>query len=325
MNLPLSRPPEPHTTCSADSVLWAVATSEEVGNTPLAVEIGSAPLVLWRDAQNAVRALEDRCPHRRAPLSRGCVKDDGSIQCGYHGWSFDGKDGALKNIPNLKSQSRFPPIYRAAAYPVLEADGLVRVGSAANAPLPETLPEKLALPMPLHGKVNVTLNHEDYIAALLDDPGLLLNVAGIRFTPYMAVDPHEESGWIVMERYCRAPSLRPVFATSDFPASLLSRTNPLTGETHLTFHDAALRPFLHALIAPVPALRGTTAVRWRAAHAREGRWPFFTGRWARKPFQVRSAIDASTLRVTLPSESVTLIGMGGHPDPASRASSLGFW
>lgn len=66
---------------------WKVARSEEVTpDKPLAVHLGDQPLVLWRDQANVARALEDRCPHRRAPLSRGCIRDNGWIQCGYHGW-----------------------------------------------------------------------------------------------------------------------------------------------------------------------------------------------------------------------------------------------
>lgn len=47
-------------------------------------------LVLFRDAQGQVRALEDRCPHRGVPLSLGeCVR--GRLVCAYHGLMVDGK------------------------------------------------------------------------------------------------------------------------------------------------------------------------------------------------------------------------------------------
>ncbi|WP_237653814.1 Rieske 2Fe-2S domain-containing protein [Xanthomonas graminis] len=41
--------------------------------------------------------MEDRCPHRHAPLSAGCASGDG-LACPYHGWRF-GRDGALRAIP----------------------------------------------------------------------------------------------------------------------------------------------------------------------------------------------------------------------------------
>jgi len=79
---------------------WAVARSEEVtGLKPLSADIADQPIVLWRDKQGVARALEDRCPHRRAPLSLGCIRESGWIQCGYHGWTYDGETGRLKEIP----------------------------------------------------------------------------------------------------------------------------------------------------------------------------------------------------------------------------------
>ena len=41
-------------------------------------------MVLYRDGNGAVAALEDFCPHRGAPLSLGFVRD-GQLVCGYHG------------------------------------------------------------------------------------------------------------------------------------------------------------------------------------------------------------------------------------------------
>src|SRR5206468_937798 len=43
--------------------------------------------------------LLDRCPHRNAPLSMGRVHR-GALQCGYHGWCFDGA-GTCVAIPGL--------------------------------------------------------------------------------------------------------------------------------------------------------------------------------------------------------------------------------
>ena len=59
-------------------------------------------------------ALEDRCPHRRVPLSLGEVKD-GRLQCGYHGWTFDGASGACTAIPHLTADERVPARYGARA------------------------------------------------------------------------------------------------------------------------------------------------------------------------------------------------------------------
>lgn len=128
---------------------WAVARSEEVSAAkPLSVDIGDQPIVLWRDTQGIVRALEDRCAHRRAPLSLGCIRDNGWLQCGYHGWSYEGETGRLKEIPSMKDKQKFPPLYRVIAFAAREVDGFVRVclGDAtprgATAPREATAPEK---------------------------------------------------------------------------------------------------------------------------------------------------------------------------------------
>ena len=83
-----------------EAAWWAVARSEEISaDKPHNVDIGDQPVVLWRDDKKVVRALEDRCPHRRAPLSLGCILGNGAIQCGYHGWTYDGASGQLIDIP----------------------------------------------------------------------------------------------------------------------------------------------------------------------------------------------------------------------------------
>lgn len=61
-----------------------------------------APLVLFRDAAGVARALVDRCPHRNVPLSLGAVQADGTLQCGYHGWRFDGI-GRCTAVPALEA------------------------------------------------------------------------------------------------------------------------------------------------------------------------------------------------------------------------------
>ena len=48
------------------------------------------PVVLFRQADGTPVAVEDRCIHRRAPLSIGNVVGD-DIQCAYHGLVFDGR------------------------------------------------------------------------------------------------------------------------------------------------------------------------------------------------------------------------------------------
>ena len=60
------------------------------------------PLVIGRDAEGRVFALQDTCPHRGMPLH--CGQFDGrQVECGYHGWRFDVQTGQCKLIPSLTS------------------------------------------------------------------------------------------------------------------------------------------------------------------------------------------------------------------------------
>lgn len=75
-----------------------VACTADVQNKPIKVWLADLPYVLWRAGDRVVMS-EDRCPHRNAPLSKGCVKE-GRIQCPYHGWTFDER-GQVQDIPGL--------------------------------------------------------------------------------------------------------------------------------------------------------------------------------------------------------------------------------
>jgi nitrite reductase/ring-hydroxylating ferredoxin subunit len=300
---------------TASSPWWAVARSEEVSDAkPLSVDIGEQPLVLWRDRGGIARALEDRCPHRRAPLSRGCIRDNGSIQCGYHGWSYDGATGRLTEIPNMKDKQKFPPLYRATAFAVQEGGGFVRVclnGNAAAAdvavtPAPASLaPVNSEALMPLSGSVHVGLAHEQYIATLYDDPSLLIAIRGLEFTPYLMSELREQNGWLTMERSCQWRYLHwPAPFSPEFPITILSFTHPLTGEMRLTVRDADFNEYLRVALAPVPAGRGVTSVRWRAELRKglKGLRGLMLGRG--NPLTVHATVDAAALRVLKPGVSL---------------------
>lgn len=72
------------------------------------------PLVLFRDSAGAAHAVEDMCPHRFAPLSKGRATRDGLV-CGYHGLTFGG-DGRCVHNPH----GPVPGKMRVRSYPVLE-------------------------------------------------------------------------------------------------------------------------------------------------------------------------------------------------------------
>lgn len=99
---------------------WPVAHGHEVRQHPGAFRLGRQSLAIYRDLSGVARAVDDRCPHRRLPLSMGRLTEDGSIQCPYHGWSFDGATGRCTAIPNLSEGERIPNGMRVTAFSALE-------------------------------------------------------------------------------------------------------------------------------------------------------------------------------------------------------------
>lgn len=99
---------------------WVAAFSEEVGDALLGRWLLDTPVLLYRAADGRAVAIEDRCPHRSAPLSRGTRIGD-TIQCGYHGFTF-GPDGGCVRVPSLNLA---PAAIRVRAFPVIESPPLV--------------------------------------------------------------------------------------------------------------------------------------------------------------------------------------------------------
>lgn len=96
-------------------------------------------LVLFLDAQGQPAALKDRCCHRTARLSKGCCVN-GAIECGYHGWQYDGQ-GRVIRIPQYDPERPIPADYRTPAYRCVAAYGYAWVAlEEPIAPIPE-LPE----------------------------------------------------------------------------------------------------------------------------------------------------------------------------------------
>ncbi len=100
---------------------WYVAGwSRDFGEDLRALEITGQRLVMFRTLQGVVKALEDRCPHRLLPLSKGKRIGD-TIQCGYHGMTFDG-DGRCVRVPG---QENTPASAYVERFPVEEWHGIV--------------------------------------------------------------------------------------------------------------------------------------------------------------------------------------------------------
>ena len=89
---------------------WEVTADTLLGRIVL-----GEPIVLYRQRDGQVVALEDRCCHRHYPLHEGTLTED-RIQCRYHGFVYDGT-GACVCVPGLPS---VPRGIRVKSYPLIE-------------------------------------------------------------------------------------------------------------------------------------------------------------------------------------------------------------
>ena len=101
---------------------WYVAAwSDEVTRKPLARTLLNENVVLFRKEDGTAIALEDRCAHRRLPLSVGNVIGD-TIQCGYHGLVYDCAGLCIK-VPGQSKNRAF----RVRSFPLVERDQFVSI------------------------------------------------------------------------------------------------------------------------------------------------------------------------------------------------------
>jgi len=94
---------------------WVAGLSSEIGRTLLGRWLLDTPVLLYRKEDGTAVAIEERCPHRAAPLSLGTLRGD-EVQCGYHGFTF-AADGRCVRVPSMSAP---PAAARVRAFPVIE-------------------------------------------------------------------------------------------------------------------------------------------------------------------------------------------------------------
>lgn len=143
-----------------DPVLWndwhpvAASAALQPGAMQPARLLGEE-IVVWRSADGAVHAWDDRCPHRGARLSLGAIAGD-RLVCGYHGWQFD--SAGVCRLQPAHPYDTPPRAACARTFQAREAYGLVWacVGAPALAlpPFPEQAEGRLRTvlcgPYPVH-------------------------------------------------------------------------------------------------------------------------------------------------------------------------------
>ena len=91
-------------------------------NAPQRVMLLGEPYVLTR-INNTLTAFVDKCPHRNARLSDGCVVGE-HLQCPYHGWEYTAQ-GDLAHVPALGAGAILPPNTALSPARVIEKYDLV--------------------------------------------------------------------------------------------------------------------------------------------------------------------------------------------------------
>lgn len=117
-----------HDTTELLTDFWYVAAHSgalKPGAT-LAVSMLGQAVLLGRDAEGAVFALRDFCPHRGIPLRYGRF-DGKEIECCYHGWCFN-TQGQCTKVPSLAPGDKADiSRIKAGRFPCVEQEGAIWV------------------------------------------------------------------------------------------------------------------------------------------------------------------------------------------------------
>ncbi|MGF7235268.1 MAG: Rieske 2Fe-2S domain-containing protein, partial [Frankia sp.] len=252
---------------------WPVAFSSEISDSPRGARLGAREIAVYRERSGAVRALADRCPHRRLPLSMGRLTSHG-LQCGYHGWTFDGATGQCTLIPDLRPDEKPAARFRIPTYPIVEAAGYVFLWTGSGPPDPHASPlpdpgarATLSPTWAVHGQAEVRAPHAAIADALLLNPGAALGLGWLLgggdeiLRPEVTVDRSD----VVARRHRltwnlpRISSFDPV-SRRITPATVAA--TPATGMTVAAADPLRLGP-VRIVVGLTPASPYRSTVRWR--------------------------------------------------------------
>ncbi|WP_007512107.1 Rieske 2Fe-2S domain-containing protein [Pseudofrankia saprophytica] len=104
---------------------FIVARADEIepGRTKTLFYFGK-DLVLFRGNDGTPYLFDAYCPHLGANLGVGGKVVDGSLQCPFHGWRFDGASGACVEVP-YDDNPYIPKTATARSYPVVERNHMI--------------------------------------------------------------------------------------------------------------------------------------------------------------------------------------------------------
>ena len=88
-------------------------------------QVAGKAMVAWRNQEGNMVVLDNRCAHKRFPLSEGRLMDDGTLECAYHGLRYN-CEGQCVLIPSQPGVD-IPKHAQVKTFPVVEQDGIVWV------------------------------------------------------------------------------------------------------------------------------------------------------------------------------------------------------
>lgn len=147
---------------------YVVAHAFEIETSkPIARTICDEPVVIYRGEDGVVGMLNDRCPHRRAPLSLGEVCGT-AIACGYHGIQIN-RDGSCAHIPGGLTP---PKNFSVRSYPVIEQHGFIWAWLGEKEADPSIIPNFFENDhpewAPVPGYLNIACNYQLMVDNILD-------------------------------------------------------------------------------------------------------------------------------------------------------------
>ena len=242
---------------------WVAAFSDEVTQDFLPRWLCDTPVLLYRKENGDIAAIENRCPHRSAPLHLGCRKGD-DVECGYHGFTFS-PAGDCVRVPSMKTP---PPAVRIRSFPTIESRPFVWIYLGDPAKI-EQVPPPHVLDWVSEDSFAVRYGRMDIAANYLL---LKENVLDLTHFGYVHAKSFKVTDWVDAPRLTgegdvcgyhqsfTASPLAPVFAE---PMGLEPGT-PYDRENYGSFVDPALQIAAVDLIDPdSKAITG----KFRVSHA----------------------------------------------------------
>jgi len=208
---------------------WYVAAWEHElpEDKPIARQIIGEPVVLYRTPTGTVRALANRCAHRRAPLSMGRI-EGGNLRCRYHGLLF-APDGRCLEIPG---SSTIPPHCNVRSYPVHVQDDWVWLwmGKPEQADL-ALVPKAWGLKDPRWTMRSAQMDYRAHYMLINDN---LCDLSHVDFVHEQTLGKATGGGWSdVAPRV--TPTARGIRVARWFVGKPASPTNPTVVDTWSTY------------------------------------------------------------------------------------------